>query len=351
MAAARREPPAAIAAVLILSAAAAGGSAAFNLKPIAFDRGYAPLFGEENIVRSAGGGTVKILLNRFTGSGFISSDLYYHGFFSASIKLPSDYTAGVVVAFYVSNGMSNGDIFEKNHDELDFEFLGNVRGKEWRIQTNVYGNGSTSRGREERYQLPFDPTVEAHRYSILWTNTTITFYIDDTPIRVVVRNTAMAGDFPSKPMSIYATIWDGSTWATGNGKYKVDYKYAPFAAEFSDLVLDGCRMDPIQHLPEQCREAEAETSAADRTAISQEKRRDMLRFRQRLMTYTCCYDEVRYPAGLPECEAADEADKERYWKSGDIKVQPKPAVRRRRRRRSSRARVRVDDNSKVKADA
>ena len=32
----------------------------------------------------------------------MSQDLYLHGFFSASIKLPSDYTAGVVVAFYVS---------------------------------------------------------------------------------------------------------------------------------------------------------------------------------------------------------------------------------------------------------
>lgn len=37
-----------------------------------------------------------------SGSGFVSQDLYLHGFFSASIKLPADYTAGVVVAFYVS---------------------------------------------------------------------------------------------------------------------------------------------------------------------------------------------------------------------------------------------------------
>ena len=37
-----------------------------------------------------------------TGSGFVSSDYYLHGFFSASIMLPKDYTAGVVVAFYVS---------------------------------------------------------------------------------------------------------------------------------------------------------------------------------------------------------------------------------------------------------
>jgi xyloglucan:xyloglucosyl transferase len=35
------------------------------------------------------------------GSGFVSKAAYRHGFFSASIKLPGDYTAGVVVAFYV----------------------------------------------------------------------------------------------------------------------------------------------------------------------------------------------------------------------------------------------------------
>jgi hypothetical protein len=39
----------------------------------------------------------------YAGSGFVSQDLYLHGYFSASIKLPADYTAGVVVAFYVSS--------------------------------------------------------------------------------------------------------------------------------------------------------------------------------------------------------------------------------------------------------
>lgn len=69
--------------------------------------------------------------------------------------------------------MSNGDIFEKNHDEIDFEFLGNIRGKNWRIQTNIYGNGSTSVGREERYNLWFDPSDDFHHYSILWTDSQI----------------------------------------------------------------------------------------------------------------------------------------------------------------------------------
>ncbi|KAL0425498.1 UNVERIFIED_CONTAM: putative xyloglucan endotransglucosylase/hydrolase protein 30 [Sesamum radiatum] len=65
---------------------------AFNISTILFTTGFTPLF----------------------GSGFKSSDLYNHGLFSAKIKLPSDYTAGIVVAFYTTNG----DIFRKTHDEL-----------------------------------------------------------------------------------------------------------------------------------------------------------------------------------------------------------------------------------------
>ncbi|KAM7277314.1 hypothetical protein ACFE04_019180 [Oxalis oulophora] len=103
------------------------------------DYGFTQLFGDDNLLLHKDGKLVHLTLNERTCSGFVSQDLYFHGFFSASIKLPADYTAAVGVAFY----MSNGDMFEKNHDEIDFEFLVNIRGKDWRIQTNIYGNGST----------------------------------------------------------------------------------------------------------------------------------------------------------------------------------------------------------------
>ena len=77
------------------------GAAFYNLTTIPFDQGYIPLFGDGNLVRSPDGKGVRLLLDRFTGSGFISSNLYNHGFFSANIKLPSDYTAGICVAFYL----------------------------------------------------------------------------------------------------------------------------------------------------------------------------------------------------------------------------------------------------------
>ncbi|KAL2343540.1 hypothetical protein Fmac_004825 [Flemingia macrophylla] len=269
-----------------------------NFPIIPFDEGYAPLFGDNNLVIHRDGKSVHLSLDERTGSGFVSHDLYLHGYFSASIKLPADYTAGVVVAFY----MSNGDMFQKNHDEIDFEFLGNIRGKDWRIQTNVYGNGSTNVGREERYGLWFDPADDFHQYSIVWTDSQIIFYVDNVPIREVTRTESMGGDFPSKPMTLYATIWDASDWATNGGKYRVNYKYAPYVAEFSDLVLHGCAVDPIEHVAK-CDNAEAIPSG-----VTPAQRMKMESFRKKHMTYSYCYDKVRYKVPPSECVINSQED-------------------------------------------
>ena len=222
---------------------------------------------------------------------------------------------------------SNGDVFEKRHDELDFEFLGNIRGKPWRVQTNVYGNGSVGRGREERYVLPFDPTTEFHRYSILWTPSAVAFYIDDVPVREVRRSDAMGGDFPSKPMSIYATVWDASTWATAGGRYRVNYRYGPFVASFTDLALLGCRVDgPIQQMPAagRCAAAEEKLRASDVAVMTVEKQQAMRRFRESKMVYSYCYDTLRYPAAFPECDVV-ESERRRFKDTGHLRF----ALRRR----------------------
>ncbi|KAI7995727.1 putative xyloglucan endotransglucosylase/hydrolase protein 30 [Camellia lanceoleosa] len=83
-----------------LASAAAGFN---NLSTITFSKGYNPLFSDFNILRSSDDRTVSLLLNRFSGSGFISSDYYNYELFSAKIKLPSNYSAGIVVAFYISS--------------------------------------------------------------------------------------------------------------------------------------------------------------------------------------------------------------------------------------------------------
>ncbi|RLM79347.1 putative xyloglucan endotransglucosylase/hydrolase protein 30 [Panicum miliaceum] len=56
-------------ALLVLAAAAAAvsGLPAINVTAMVFEEGYAPLFGQDHILRSADGRTVSLLLDRSTG--------------------------------------------------------------------------------------------------------------------------------------------------------------------------------------------------------------------------------------------------------------------------------------------
>ncbi|KAJ4899906.1 putative xyloglucan endotransglucosylase/hydrolase protein 29 [Raphanus sativus] len=312
-----------------------------NINPIFFDEGLSHLFGESNLIRSPDDRSVRLLLDKYTGSGFISSSMYQHGFFSSLIKLPGANTAGLVVAFYTSNG----DVFVKNHDELDIEFLGNVEGKPWRFQTNMYGNGSTNRGREERYRLWFDPSKEFHRYSILWNPTKIIFWVDNVPIREIKRKAEMKGDYPQKPMSLYATIWDASSWATSGGKFGVDYTFSPFVSEFKDIALDGCNVseslttdtrDNYNNI--NCSASDQLLMTSDYSTISPKQGAAMRRFRERYMYYSYCYDTVRYAVPPPECVILT-AEKDRFKDTGRLKFGGSHTkvhrVRRRRRRNRS----------------
>lgn len=170
------------------------------------------------------------------------------------------------------------------------------------------------------------------------------FYIDDTPIREVRRSAAMGGDYPSKPMSLYATIWDGSNWATAGGRYKVNYKYAPFVSEFSELALQGCRVDPIEQVPSagRCAEEEARLLAGDFAAITPGRRAAMKNFREKFMTYSFCYDSLRYPATFPDCDIVP-SEQGRFKASGHLKFGG--AGRRRHRRTRRRSRIPADQGS------
>lgn len=159
------------------------------------------------------------------------------------------------------------------------------------------------------------------------------FYIDDIPIREAVRTGEMSGQFPSKPMNLYATIWDGSIWATSGGRYKVDYKYAPYVAEFADLVLHGCAVDPTEDTPV-CQGNDARVY--DSIRMSPDQRATMSKYRAKHMTYSYCHDRVRYPTAPAECALGHKTKS--FLRSGEAKFN----YRRHRGKRYGRSSLNAD---------
>ncbi|GLJ20783.1 hypothetical protein SUGI_0378720 [Cryptomeria japonica] len=112
--------------------------------------------------------TVELSLDKASGSGFTSKNNYLFGSFNMKIKLIAGNSAGTVTAYYMSSDSSS-------HDEFDFEFLGNLPGKGYHLQTNIFVNGVGNR--EQRIRLWFDPSIDFHNYSILWNQKQIVYVI------------------------------------------------------------------------------------------------------------------------------------------------------------------------------
>ncbi|URE38401.1 Heavy-metal-associated domain [Musa troglodytarum] len=138
---------------------------------VAFQKNYVPTWAFDHISYFDGGNEVKLCLDKSTGktlgsegTGFQSRGSYLFGHFSMHIKMVPGDSAGTVTAFYVSISALSSQNSE--HDEIDFEFLGNRTDQPYILQTNVFSGGKGDR--EQRIYLWFDPTKDYHSYSVLW---------------------------------------------------------------------------------------------------------------------------------------------------------------------------------------
>ncbi|XP_057721131.1 probable xyloglucan endotransglucosylase/hydrolase protein B [Arachis stenosperma] len=258
---------------------------------VPFGRNYVPTWAYDHIKYLNSGYDAQLLLDKYTGTGFQSKGSYLFGHFSMDIKMVAGDSAGTVTAFYLSS-------LGTEHDEIDFEFLGNRTGQPYILQTNVFTGGKGDR--EQRIYLWFDPTKEYHRYSVLWNLYQIVFFVDNIPIRVFKNNKRMGVKFPfNQPMKIYNSLWNADDWATRGGLEKTDWSKAPFIASYKGFHIDGC-------------EASVEAkfcSTQGKRWWDQQEFRDLdsyqwrrLRWvRRRFTIYNYCSDRTRYPQMPPEC--------------------------------------------------
>ncbi|KAH7280081.1 hypothetical protein KP509_37G051600 [Ceratopteris richardii] len=240
-----------------------------------------------------GGEVMQLMLDNHTAAGFASNKMYLFGSIDMQIKLIPGDSAGVVTAYYFSSELT------PSHDEVDFEFLGNVTSQPYILQTNIFANGVG--GREQRIYLWFDPSADFHSYSLLWNEQQIVLSVDGIPIRRFANNEAVGMPYLRKqPMGIYASIWDGGTWATRGGLDKVDWGSSPFVAEFGRYKVDACEGGKGTMEEDGCPSGKWWNEAAYQE-LSYAKKGQLSWVRSSFLVYDYCTDSERYPVPPPEC--------------------------------------------------
>ncbi|XP_055824633.1 probable xyloglucan endotransglucosylase/hydrolase protein 25 [Solanum dulcamara] len=230
------------------------------------------------------GEILTLTLDNTSGSGFVSKREYLFGKIDMQIKLVQGNSAGTVTAYYLSSEGSN-------HDEIDFEFLGNLSGEPYTLHTNVYTQGKGER--EQQFHLWFDPTNDFHTYSILWNPHTIVFSVENVPIREFKNLEGIGVAFPkSQAMKLYSSLWNADEWATMGGLIKTDWAQAPFTASYRNFNANICKNN---------NNSSCKFLVENLDPVNEERLR---RVQQKYMIYNYCTDNKRFPQGFPtECSA------------------------------------------------
>ncbi|KAK1323620.1 putative xyloglucan endotransglucosylase/hydrolase protein 23 [Acorus calamus] len=241
------------------------------------------------------GELLTLSLDKVSGSGFQSKNQYLFGKIDMQLKLVAGNSAGTVTAYYLS---SQGP----THDEIDFEFLGNLSGDPYTLHTNVFTQGKGNR--EQQFKLWFDPTMDFHTYSILWNPQHIIFSVDGIPIRDFKNEESRGVEFPkNQAMRIYSSLWDAEDWATRGGLVKTDWSAAPFTASYRNFNANACVWSSSGTTS--CGGGSSNGNAWLNEALDSASEGQLKWVQENYMIYNYCTDFKRFPQGLPtECTIA-----------------------------------------------
>uniref|UniRef100_A0A2N9F708 Xyloglucan endotransglucosylase/hydrolase n=1 Tax=Fagus sylvatica TaxID=28930 RepID=A0A2N9F708_FAGSY len=248
--------------------------------------------GRANILNN--GQSLTLSLDKTSGSGFRSKNQYLFGKIDMQLKLVSGNSAGTVTAYYLSS-------LGSAHDEIDFEFLGNLSGDPYILHTNVFTQGKGNR--EQQFYLWFDPTKDFHTYSILWNPQNIIFSVDGTPIREFKNLESNGIPFPkNQPMWIYSSLWNADDWATRGGLVKTDWSQAPFTASYRNFSAQACIWSSGSS---SCSSKNSSSNSWLSESLGTTGQQRIQWVQKNYMIYNYCTDTKRFPQGFPsECSLA-----------------------------------------------
>ncbi|XP_059318142.1 probable xyloglucan endotransglucosylase/hydrolase protein 23 [Lycium ferocissimum] len=237
------------------------------------------------------GQLLTLSLDKNSGSGFRSKNQYMFGKIDLNIKLVPGNSAGTVTTYYLSS-------IGSSHDEIDFEFLGNLSGDPYILHTNVFTQGKGDR--EQQFYLWFDPTKDFHTYSILWNPHSIIFSVDGTPIRQFKNMEASGIPYPKEqPMWIYSSLWDADDWATRGGLVKTDWTKAPFIASYRNFKAQACVWSSSSS---SCSSNNSTANSWLSESLDTTGQSRIKWVQNNYMIYNYCTDTKRFPQGFPpEC--------------------------------------------------
>ncbi|MQL70982.1 hypothetical protein Taro_003300 [Colocasia esculenta] len=252
-------------------------------------------WGSENGAIYNNGNDLSLSLNNISGCGIQTKKQFMFGSMEMHIKLVPGNSAGTVTAYYMS---STGD----KHDEIDFEFLGNLSGQPYVIHTNVYTQGVGNR--EQQFYPWFDPTADYHNYTIHWNPTHIVWYVDGLPIRVFRNYESIGIPYPNKQaMRTYSSIWNADNWATRGGLVKIDWNSAPFVARYRQFRPRCCKWMGQRSIYQCAAETPGNwwtSPAYSRLSYAEAGQMDWVR--NNYMIYDYCKDTARFARQMPpEC--------------------------------------------------
>ncbi|ESQ37107.1 hypothetical protein EUTSA_v10003079mg [Eutrema salsugineum] len=126
------------------------------------------------------------------------------------------------------------------------------------------------------------------------------FYVDNIPIRVYKNEKGVS--YPSKPMQVEASLWNGGDWATDGGRTKVNWLYSPFIAHFQDFSgLSDCYIDSQNNDVAAFGSSNYWWNAGKYQRLSGYEQKVYEHVRNKYMNYAYCTDHNKYQSSPREC--------------------------------------------------